>query len=122
MSISNIKKAYIDNIKSLSENYKDISEIIVFGSTVEPDRCKESSDIDIAIIFNKNKSSIIKSKSYDTFLRKIYSYDLNQDYDILEFNSREEIESQGPLGKEILKNGITIFKRDVQWLYVKSSS
>lgn len=114
MSISNIKKSYIDNITSLAENYSSISEIIIFGSTVEPDRCKESSDIDIAIIFNKNKSNIIKSKSYDAFLRKIYSYDLNQDYDILEFSSRNEIESQGQLGKEILTNGITVFKRDVQ--------
>lgn len=114
MGISSLKQNYIDNIKKIAETYKSISEIIVFGSTVEPDRCKESSDIDIAIIFNKNKSSIIKSKSYDTFLREIYSYDLNQDYDILEFNNREEIESQGPLGKEILKNGITIFKIDVQ--------
>ncbi len=106
--IADIKHKYMDNIVDAAKKCDLIDKVIVFGSSLE-DRCTDSSDIDIAVFGSKTKYKTYHSKSYDDFLKQVYGYDLNQDYDVLYFKTGEE--SQQQIFKNIL-NGATIYAKD----------
>ena len=59
---------------------------MLFGSTLE-ERCKDISDIDIAIFGNQTESCFLKSKQFEQFERELYGYGNFQDYDILYFQN-----------------------------------
>ena len=94
IKVADIKKDYIMNIIKASALCKNITKIILFGSSLE-DRCKANSDIDIAVFGDKSKAQMFKSKDYRAFVNAICSYGDLQDYDILYFmnnkNSGEAI-------------------------------
>jgi hypothetical protein len=71
------------------------------------------SDIDIAIVTNISRSKLFKNKSYDDFTTRLYSKSLEQDYDILFFESQEDLKSSNDLVcKEILQKGQLLYKRE----------
>ena len=50
--VADIKKKYMNNIIDAAKKCDLIDKVILFGSSIE-DRCKESSDIDIAVFGNR---------------------------------------------------------------------
>ncbi len=71
------------------------------------------SDIDIAIVTNISRSKLFKNKSYDDFTTRLYSKSLEQDYDILFFESQKDLKSSNDLVcKEILQKGQLLYKRE----------
>lgn len=108
----------VNCIKNIIESAcicKNISRIILFGSAVST-RCTDKSDIDIAIISDIGMERLYKLKSFKRFLNAVYSADYNQEYDRLYFKSLEQIErniGKAEICSEILKNGVTIYKRSL---------
>lgn len=111
IKVADIKEDCIKNIIESASICDKIDYIYLFGSSLKLN-CKEQSDIDIAIISNINKSKLFKNKSYDNFTNKLYSKSLEQDYDLLFFESQDELKSDDLICKEIIKEGQIIYKRN----------
>lgn len=115
--VAEIKKNSIQNIVNSAVECKDISGIIVFGSSLE-ECCTEESDIDIAIISKKNVNELSKLLGFKRFLSRLYEVDNTQEYDRLYFKSIEEIEKQKnivPICKELMQKGKLIYRRKEIW-------
>ena len=85
--VADIKRDYIRNIVDAARKCDIIDRVLLFGSSIE-ERCKETSDIDIAVFGNQNRSRALTSKKYERFARQLYSFrDFDQDYDILYFKT-----------------------------------
>ena len=91
--IADIKHKYVKNIVDAARECKIIDKIIVFGSSLD-ERCTDKADIDIAVFGNKTKYKTFHSKAYKEFLKKIYAYDFDQDYDVLYFMTGTEDSQQ----------------------------
>lgn len=112
VAIADIKKTYIENIIQSAERCNKIDAIVLFGSSLE-DRCKDESDIDIAVISKYTVSRLCKYKSFRDFTDSIYRKDMNQSYDILYFKSLDEIaekEETVDVCRELLQKGKVIYK------------
>ena len=111
VSVAEIKKEYIDNIIHAAEMCNKIDEIILFGSSIE-ERCTVNSDIDIAVISNVSRAKLFNDNSYRTFQNAVYCKDILQNYDILQFNSRNELsKKKSPVCGEINSKGKSIYRR-----------
>ena len=106
--VADIKLKHIKNITEQAEKTKNISRIVLFGSSIE-ERCTDSSDIDIAVFGIKSKGSYIDSKEFRDFKSGIFCFDLEQDYDVLYF--KENADNSDGIMNDI-NNGIEIFRRD----------
>ena len=85
--VADIKQKYIQNIIDAAMKCDIIDRVVLFGSSIE-DRCKESSDIDIAVFGSQVPSRALTSKKYDRFTEQLYSFDdHSQSYDILYFKT-----------------------------------
>ena len=56
IQVADIKKKYISNIIDAASKCDLIDKVVLFGSSLE-ERCKDSSDIDLAIFGNQVPSS-----------------------------------------------------------------
>lgn len=93
IKVSEYKYDQIRNLISLASLCKEIRQIILFGSSL-CDTCSEDSDIDFVIISDLSVLQLSKKKTFKSFLEKLYlSDDFKTEYDILYFNSLEEIYS-----------------------------
>lgn len=111
IKVADIKINAIKNIINSAKECKSIDYIILFGSSLE-ERCNEESDIDIAIISNITRSRLYRVKEYSDFLANIYKYDLRQEYDIIQFNSLEDINKHKyGVYLDIAEKGKTIYSR-----------
>ena len=73
------------------------------------ERCKESSDIDIAVFGSASKGKALTSKSYKEFAGQLYAFDdYCQGYDILYFKTGTQ--NIGNIMNDI-KNGEVIYAR-----------
>ncbi len=87
IKVADIKEKYIYNIADAAKKCRYIDRIVLFGSSTM-ERCKESSDIDIAVFGSASKGKALTSKSYRDFAGQLYEFDdYNQSYDILYFKS-----------------------------------
>ena len=106
--VAEIKYHHIENITRLAKNCKNISRIVLFGSSLEH-RCTDRSDIDIAVFGDQTKGKYLKSKEFKDFQRQIFLYDMNQDYDILYF-------TDGKKGNDLIMQdisaGLEIYMRE----------
>lgn len=107
--VAEIKYEYILNIIEQAKKCKNISKIILFGSSIE-ERCKQTSDIDIAVFGNKKPSAYLKSTEFRNFNDSIFAFNNfdGQDYDILYFSNDSKDSSE--LMKNI-KQGTEIYRR-----------
>ena len=113
IDVADIKKKYIENIISSAAGCDKIDSIILFGSALE-ERCKNTSDIDIAIISTVTRSRLFASATYKEFTNRVYDLEKEQDYDILQFNSKQALEKKKDfVCQEILNKGQIIYKRQV---------
>ncbi|MBR4782002.1 MAG: nucleotidyltransferase domain-containing protein [Lachnospiraceae bacterium] len=83
-AVANIKHRHIVNISEQARTCKNISRIMLFGSSLE-ERCTEKSDIDIAVFGKMKKGKYLDSKEFRKFMDQLFRFDLKQDYDILYF-------------------------------------
>lgn len=88
---------------------KNISKIILFGSSIE-ERCQQKSDIDIAVFSEKKPTSYLKSAEFRNFNDKIFAFNNfdGQDYDILYFAENNNDTSKL---MQNIKNGAEIYRR-----------
>ena len=107
--VADIKKKYIDNIAQQAENCHNISRIVLFGSALET-RCRERSDIDIAVFGKKKHNDYLRSGEFKQFQRSIFSFggDYTQDDDILYFC--DDTESDDAI-LENIHRGTEIYRR-----------
>ena len=82
--VADIKINHLKNISKQAESCGNITKIILFGSSLE-ERCTDRSDIDIAVFGKQTKGKYLLSKEYMEFRKRLFQYDLDQDYDILYF-------------------------------------
>ena len=106
----NIRVAAIkyDYIIKQTQKCKNISKIILFGSSIE-ERCQQKSDIDIAV-FGKKPTSYLKSAEFRNFNDNIFAFNNfdGQDYDILYFAENNNDTSEL---MQNIKNGAEIYRR-----------
>lgn len=111
IKVADIKAEIIKQILELAPICEKIDYIYIFGSSVE-ERCTEKSDIDIAIVSNVTRSRLFNARDYRDFTGRLYSIDIEQEYDILQFNSIEAIEkSKDFVCKDILSKGRLLYSR-----------
>ncbi len=109
--VADIKADTIKKIIEYASLCNKIDYIYLFGSSLE-ERCKQNSDIDIALILNVVRSRLFRDKGFNLFINKLYSIDSKQDYDRLYFKSLEELQSRDEIVcKEIINKGKIIYKR-----------
>lgn len=101
LMVADIKRDFILNIMDCASLCKEIKKIVLFGSALE-ERCTSDSDIDIAIIGDIARSKFSTNKGYLSFRKKVFGYDLNQDYDMLYFKDN---------GEDIVAEGSVIYER-----------
>lgn len=111
VSVADIKADIIKKIMQLAAECDKIDYVFVFGSSVE-ERCTEESDIDIAIVSNISRSRLFRTASYDRFVTGLYEINLNQDYDILQFDSLRDItEGRENVCFDIKNKGALLYER-----------
>lgn len=107
--VAEIKEKYMQNIADAAKECDYIDKVVLFGSSLES-RCKEDSDIDLAVFGNVCMSRCLRSKKYDDFTKKIYKFDdFDQAYDILYF--RTGVKNNSPILNDINK-GEVLYARD----------
>lgn len=113
INVAEIKKKHIENILSSAPLCKQISAIMLFGSSLE-ERCTNNSDIDLVIISDNSLNKLSQTKAFDKFMNNLYSYDMEQEYDRLYFKSMKEIEEKKddiPICNELMQKGKIIYRR-----------
>ncbi len=87
IKVADIKGKYMSNIVDAAKKCDLIDRIVLFGSSIES-RCKETSDIDLAVFGSQIPSKVLTSKKYERFAHQLYSFDDHaQGYDILYFKN-----------------------------------
>ena len=107
--IADIKLQHINNIAEQARKAPNICRIMLFGSSLE-ERCTRKSDIDIAVFGDKSKSKYIDSGEFKRFKKSVFSFDWNQDYDVLYFVNDNEYND--PIMKDI-NNGVEIYRKEL---------
>ena len=105
--IADIKYKYIQNIVKQAEHCKHINRIMLFGSTLE-ERCTDKSDIDIAVFGDKTREKYLVSKEFRDFHRRVFMYDMDQEYDILYFVDGKKYDG---MIMQSIHNGLEIYRR-----------
>ena len=91
--VASVKEKHILNIADAAQKCDYIDKIILFGSCINH-RCREDSDIDIAVFGNQSKGRCLTSQKYEAFLRQIFAFDhFSQAYDILYFKTGDKKKS-----------------------------
>jgi len=106
--VADIKQKYIRNIVDAAGKCDIIDRIMLFGSSTQS-RCKDDSDIDLAIFGNQSEYKALRSKQYGAFTDQLYNYDNSgQSYDLLYFASNKKY--SGRILEDI-ENGEMIYAR-----------
>lgn len=112
VNVADIKANSIKRIIEMTPLCKKIDCIYLFGSSLE-ERCTTKSDIDLAVVSNVTRSRLFRSRDYNKFLERLYSIDTEQEYDVLQFNSLDNIiNSSDFVCKDIINKGKLIYKRE----------
>ena len=106
--IADIKLQHINNIVEQAQKAPNISRIMLFGSSLEG-RCTKKSDIDIAVFGFKTKSKYIDSGEFKRFKKSLFSFDWDQDYDVLYFV--DDYEYNDSIMKDI-NSGVEIYRKE----------
>lgn len=112
IQVADIKADTIKQIIAIAKICDKIERIYLFGSAVE-ERCRQESDIDLAIVSNVTASSLMRKSSYRKFKDKLYAIDRKQEYDRLQFNSYEAIQNSRELVcQDILSKRKLLYKKE----------
>ena len=72
--VAELKRKYGENIVDAAAKCGIIDRVVLFGSSIE-ERCKESSDIDLAVFGKPSRAKALSSKKFERFARQLYSFD-----------------------------------------------
>jgi predicted nucleotidyltransferase len=108
--VADIKVNYIINIVNTAAICSGIERIVLFGSALE-ERCKNISDIDIAIFGDETEYKFLRSKQFKEFEKQVYTYGEFQDYDVLYFQNGKKI--NGSIMNDI-NEGKVIYRKKVE--------
>ena len=109
MRVAENKIKYIRNIVDAARKCAAIDRVVLFGSSTKA-RCKDQSDIDIAVFGSMPKTKCLISRQYRDFTNQLYSFDdYKQAYDILYFKTGDS--HNGFIMSEI-NRGETIYVRE----------
>ncbi len=107
-NVAEIKEKYIRNVIDAASRCDLIDRIVLFGSSTGS-KCKDDSDIDLAIFGSETEYKALRSKKYDRFTSQIYSFDdSGQSYDLLYFVTGKQY--KGLIMNDI-ENGELIYAR-----------
>ena len=107
-NVAEIKEKYIRNVIDAASQCDLIDRIVLFGSSTS-NKCKNDSDIDLAIFGSETEYKALRSKKYDRFTSQIYSFDdSGQSYDLLYFVTGKKY--KGLIMNDI-ENGELIYAR-----------
>ena len=107
-NVAEIKEKYIRNVIDAASQCDLIDRIVLFGSSTS-NKCKNDSDIDLAIFGSETEYKALRSKKYDRFTSQIYSFDdSGQSYDLLYFVTGKQY--KGLIMNDI-ENGELIYAR-----------
>ena len=104
---ADIKKDYIVNAANIAKDCAAIDKVILFGSSAS-ENCTDRSDIDLAVFGTLSESTMLRSKSYKNFVRELFKYDFNQNYDVLYFDSTKA--NNSPILEDI-NNGVVLYEK-----------
>ena len=114
IKVSSLKIDTIKKISRIASMCDNILAIIVFGSSVE-DRCRDTSDIDMAIISDIPTSRLFMKKQFKQFTQRLYSIDTQQEYDFLYFNGLEAVSNRKEaVCRDIVNKGVYIYRKEVK--------
>ena len=106
--VADIKQKYMNNIVDAARKCDLIDRVVLFGSCID-ERCKESSDIDLAVFGKETRYRALSSKKYERFARQLYDFDDHaQSYDILYFKTGAKEKSHI---MDDIKKGEIIYER-----------
>ena len=108
--VADIKLRHIKNISEKAKKATHIYRIMLFGSSVM-ERCKDRSYINIAVFGDKLPGKYTDSEEFQSFIKDIFSFDLNQVYDVLYF------QYNGSNKQNIMHNinsGVEIYRRSAE--------
>ncbi len=106
--VAEIKQKYIPNIIDAASRCDLIDRVVLFGSSLQ-ERCRETSDMDIAVFGRQPRSRVLASRKYERFVRQLSAFDdYAQAYDILYFRSGTDDSS--PILNEI-RRGEELYAR-----------
>ena len=107
-NVAEIKEKYIRNVIDAASQCDLIDRIVLFGSSTST-KCRDDSDIDLAIFGSETEYKALRSKKYDRFTSQIYSFDdSGQSYDLLYFVTGKQY--KGLIMNDI-ENGELIYAR-----------
>ena len=90
IKVADIKKAAVINVAQNAALCKNISKIVLFGSSMGKN-CTEESDIDLAIFGDQSKNKCLTSSSFRKFASSLYRFDnFGQTYDLLYFQNGKD--------------------------------
>ena len=106
--MAEIKQKYIGNIIDAAQKCDYIDRIILFGSALE-ERCREESDIDLAVFGNQPSGKCLTSEKYRRFARQLSTFDdFKQNYDLLYFKTGKNYKDM--IMKDIME-GETLYEK-----------
>jgi predicted nucleotidyltransferase len=106
--MADIKQKYVANIIDAARKCDYIDKIILFGSALE-ERCRENSDMDLAVFGNQPEGKCLTSAKYKRFAQQLSSFDeYKQNYDLLYFKTGNKYE--GMIMGHIME-GETLYER-----------
>lgn len=106
--VAEIKEKYIRNVVDAAGQCDLIDKIVLFGSCTG-NKCRNESDIDLAIFGSETEYKALRSKKYDRFTTQIYTFDdSGQSYDLLYFVTGKQY--KGLIMNDI-ENGELIYAR-----------
>jgi len=99
--VADIKQKYIANIIDAAHKCDYIDRVVLFGSSTTS-KCRQDSDIDLAVFGNQPKGKCLSSKKFRKFTDQLATFDdFLQAYDILYFKTGqdESAEIMGEIAK-----------------------
>ena len=90
VKVADKKKAAVINVARNAALCKNISKIVLFGSSTG-NSCARDSDIDLAIFGDQSKNKCLTSNSFRKFTSSLYRFDnFGQTYDLLYFQNGKD--------------------------------
>ena len=99
--VADIKRPHIENLLEQAKKLPNVKEVILFGSILH-EHCTEESDIDVAITGSLEQREMILSKEFDEFVRNVFRFDREEQYDFLYKKYDKEPKL---IWKKVMENG-----------------
>lgn len=109
--VAEVKASILERIIEIAPVCSKIEYLYLFGSSLET-RCSSSSDIDLALVSTVTRSRLCALQEYHKFKNLLYDIDLDQEYDLLQFNSLSTLwTSKEAVCRDIQEKGVLLYQK-----------